>query len=108
MAEIKILIVDDHEMVRNGLSVMMEREEDFTVVGQAQSGKEAVELVSKLRPDVVLMDLRMPEMDGVEAMRQIRANQDDGKFLVLTTYDTDEYIFDAMEAGAKGYLLREE
>ena len=107
MAEIRILIVDDHEMVRNGLSVMMEREEDFTVVGEAQNGKEAVEMVSRLRPDVVLMDLRMPEMDGVEAMRQIRAEQDDVKFLVLTTYDTDEYIFDAIEAGAKGYLLKD-
>jgi len=107
MAEIRILIVDDHEMVRDGLSVMMEREEDFTVVGEAQNGKEAVEMVSELRPDVVLMDLRMPEMDGVEAMRQIRAKQDDVKFLVLTTYDTDEYIFDAIQAGAKGYLLKD-
>ena len=107
MAEIRILIVDDHEMVRNGLSVMMQREEDFTVVGEAQNGKEAVEMVSELRPDVVLMDLRMPEMDGVEAMRQIRAKQDDVKFLVLTTYDTDEYIFDAIQAGAKGYLLKD-
>ena len=101
MAEIRILIVDDHEMVRNGLSVMMEREEEFTVVGEAQNGREAVEMVSKLHPDVVLMDLRMPEMDGVEAMRQIRAVQDDVKFLVLTTYDSDEYIFDAIEAGAR-------
>ncbi len=107
MAEIRILIVDDHEMVRNGLSVMMEREADFTVVGEAQNGKEAVEMVGKLHPDVVLMDLRMPEMDGVEAMRQIRATQDDVKFLVLTTYDSDEYIFDAIEAGAKGYLLKD-
>jgi len=107
MAEIRILIVDDHEMVRDGLSVMIEREEDFTVVGEAQNGKEAVEMVSELRPDVVLMDLRMPEMDGVEAMRQIRAKQDDVKFLVLTTYDTDEYIFDAIQAGAKGYLLKD-
>lgn len=107
MPEIKILIVDDHEMVRNGLCVMMEREEDFTVVGEAQNGKEAVEMVSELRPDVVLMDLRMPEMDGVEAMRQIRAEQDDVKFLVLTTFDSDEYIFDAIEAGAKGYLLKD-
>ena len=101
MPEIKILIVDDHEMVRKGLCVMMEREEDFTVVGEAQNGKEAVEMVSELRPDVVLMDLRMPEMDGVEAMRQIRAEQDDVKFLVLTTYDSDEYIFDAIEAGQR-------
>ena len=107
MASIKILIVDDHEVVRDGLSVMMEREEDFTVVGEARNGKEAVEKASSLRPDVVLMDLRMPEMDGVEAMRQIRAVQDDVKFLVLTTYDTDEYIFDAIEARAKGYLLKD-
>lgn len=104
---IKILIVDDHEMVRDGLSVMMEREEDFTVVGEAQNGLEAVEKTKALNPDVVLMDLRMPEMDGVEAMRQIRAVQDDVKFLVLTTYDSDEYIFDAIEAGAKGYLLKD-
>jgi len=107
MAEIKIVIVDDHEMVRNGLSVMLEREEDFTVIGEANNGKEAVELVGKLQPDVVLMDLRMPEMDGVEAMRQIRANDDSVEFLVLTTFDSDEYIFDAIEAGAKGYLLKD-
>jgi len=104
---IKVLIVDDHEMVRDGLSVMMEREEDFTVVGEAQNGLEAVEKTKALNPDVVLMDLRMPDMDGVEAMRQIRAVQDDVKFLVLTTYDSDEYIFDAIEAGAKGYLLKD-
>jgi len=104
---IKILIVDDHEMVRDGLSVMMEREEDFTVVGEAQNGLEAVEKTKALNPDVVLMDLRMPDMDGVEAMRQIRAVQDDVKFLVRTTYDSDEYIFDAIEAGAKGYLLKD-
>ena len=107
MAEIKIVIVDDHEMVRNGLSVMLEREEDFTVIGEANNGKEAVELVGKLQPDVVLMDLRMPEMDGVEAMRQIRAKDDSVEFLVLTTFDSDEYIFDAIEAGAKGYLLKD-
>ncbi|HIN05662.1 MAG TPA: response regulator transcription factor [Dehalococcoidia bacterium] len=104
---IKVLIVDDHEMVRDGLSVMMEREEDFTVVGEAQNGLEAVEKTKALNPDVVLMDLRMPDMDGVEAMRQIRAVQDDVKFLVLTTYDSDEYIFDAIEAGAKGYLFKD-
>lgn len=107
MAEIKILIVDDHEMVRDGLSVMLEREDDFTVVGEAQNGLEAVEKAKSLRPDVILMDLRMPEMDGVEAMRQIRAEQDDVKFLVLTTFDTDEYIFDAIDAGANGYLLKD-
>jgi len=107
MEKIRILIVDDHEMVRDGLSVMIEREDDFTVVGEAKNGLEAVEQAKSLHPDVVLMDLRMPEMDGVEAMRQIRAEQDDVNFLVLTTFDTDEYIFDAIEAGAKGYLLKD-
>ena len=107
MESIRILIVDDHEVVRDGLSVMMKRQEDFTVVGEARNGLEAVEKARQLRPDVVLMDLRMPELNGVEAMRQIRAENDEIKFLVLTTYDTDEYIFDAIEAGAKGYLLKD-
>ena len=107
MESIRILIVDDHEMVRHGLSVMMEREEGFSVVGEAKNGLEAVEQAQALQPDIILMDLRMPEMDGVEAMRRIRAEQDDVKFLVLTTYDTDEYIFDAIDAGAKGYLLKD-
>ena len=107
MEPIKILIVDDHEVVRDGLSVMMERQEDFTVVGEAINGLEAVEKVRRLRPNVVLMDLRMPEMDGVEAMRRIKDEDEDVKFIVLTTYDTDEYICDAIEAGAKGYLLKD-
>lgn len=107
MESIRILIVDDHEVVRDGLSVMMERQEDFSVVGEAKNGLEAVEKAKQLRPDVVLMDLRMPELNGVEAMRQIRAEDEDIKFIVLTTYDTDEYIFDAIEAGAKGYLLKD-
>ena len=107
MEPIKILIVDDHEVVRDGLSVMMERQEDFTVVGEAINGLEAVEKVRRLRPNVVLMDLRMPEMDGVEAMRRIKNEDEDVKFIVLTTYDTDEYICDAIEAGAKGYLLKD-
>ena len=107
MDTIKILIVDDHEVVRDGLSVMLGRQEDFVVVGEATNGLEAVELANKLHPDVILMDLRMPEMDGVEAMRRLRAEDDDIKFIVLTTYDTDEYIFDAIDAGAKGYLLKD-
>ena len=107
MEPIRILIVDDHEVVRDGLSVMTERQEDFAVVGEAINGLEAVEKVRRLRPNVVLMDLRMPEMDGVEAMRRIKEEDDEVKFLVLTTYDTDEYIFDTIEAGAKGYLLKD-
>ena len=107
MEIIKILIVDDHEVVRDGLSVMMGRQEDFTVVGAAHNGLEAVEKASELEPDVILMDLRMPELDGVEAMRRIREKDANVKFIALTTYDTDEYIFDAIEAGAKGYLLKD-
>ena len=107
MDSIKILIVDDHEVVRDGLSVMMGRQEDFAVMGEASNGLEAVEKARELKPDVILMDLRMPELDGVEAMRRIREQDADVKFIVLTTYDTDEYIFDAIEAGAKGYLLKD-
>ena len=112
MENIRILIVDDHEVVRDGLSVMLGRQEDFEVVGEAKNGLEAIEKARELRPDVILMDLRMPEMDGVEAMRGIRADDtgdfaNEVKFMVLTTYDTDEYIFDAIEAGAKGYLLKD-
>ena len=107
MEIIKILIVDDHEVVRDGLSVMMGRQEHFAVVGEARNGLEAVEKASELKSDVILMDLRMPELDGVEAMRRIREKDAGVKFIVLTTYDTDEYIFDAIEAGAKGYLLKD-
>ena len=107
MDVIQILIVDDHEVVRDGLAVMLAREEDFSVVGEAKNGLEAVEKALELRPDVVLMDLRMPELSGVDAMRRIKDEVADLKFLVLTTYDTDEYIFDAFEAGAKGYLLKD-
>ena len=107
MTAVKILIVDDHAVVRDGLRVMLGRREEFVVVGEAENGLEAVVKVRELDPDVILMDLRMPELDGVEAMRQIRAENSEAKFLVLTTYDTDEFIFDAIEAGAKGYLLKD-
>ena len=107
MDTIRILIVDDHLVVRDGLSAMLARQQDFTVVGEASNGLEAVGKISELRPDVTLMDLRMPELDGVEAMRRIRENDPDAKFIVLTTFDGDEYIFDAIEAGAKGYLLKD-
>ena len=107
MDTIKILIADDHTVVRDGLSAMLERQRDFTVVGEAKNGQEAVESARSLRPNIILMDLRMPELDGVEAMRQIRSQDGDVNFIVLTTFDTDEYIFDAIEAGAKGYLLKD-
>ncbi len=107
MDAIKILIVDDHEVVRDGLVTMFGRQTDFLVAGQAVNGQEAVEKARELKPDVILMDLRMPELDGVGAMNQIREQDQDVKFIVLTTYDTDEYIFDAIDAGAKGYLLKD-
>jgi DNA-binding NarL/FixJ family response regulator len=107
MEPIKILVVDDHEVVRDGISVMMGRQQGFAVVGEASNGLEAIEKVQDLHPDIVLMDLRMPQMNGVDAMRRIHAEDFEVKFIVLTTYDSDEYIFDAIEAGAKGYLLKD-
>jgi len=106
-AKIRIMITDDHPVVREGLSAMLSREQDFEVVGEAVNGKEAIEKARNLKPDVVLMDLRMPEVDGVEAMRQIRVDNPDIKFIVLTTYDNDEYIFRGIEAGARAYLLKD-
>lgn len=107
MESIKVLIVDDHPVVCDGLAAMLGRQPDVRVVGEASNGLEAVERARELQPDVVLMDLRMPELDGVEAMRRIRAQNPEVKFLVLTTFDNDEYIFQAIEAGAKGYLLKD-
>jgi len=107
METIKVLIVDDPTVVRDGLTAVLGRQRDFTVVGEARNGLEAVERARQLRPDVILMDLRMPELDGVEAMRRIRAENPEVKFIVLTTYDSDEHIFHAIEAGAKGYLLKD-
>ena len=107
MEAIKSLIVDDHTVVRDGLSVMLGRQPDFTVVGEAGNGLIAVERARELHPDVILMDLRMPELDGVEAMRRIREEDPEARFIVLTTFDSDEYIFDAIDAGAKGYLLKD-
>jgi DNA-binding NarL/FixJ family response regulator len=104
---IKILIADDHPVVREGLNAMLSREADFKVVGEAKDGVEAVNKVKELIPDVVLMDLRMPEMDGVEAMRQIRPTNPEVKFIILTTYSDDDYIFSGIEAGARAYLLKD-
>jgi len=104
---IKILIADDHPVVREGLIAMLSRESDFAVVGEAKDGAEAVNKAKELNPDVVLMDLRMPEIDGVEAIRQIRPAMPNVKFIILTTYSDDEYIFSGIEAGARAYLLKD-
>jgi DNA-binding NarL/FixJ family response regulator len=103
----RILIADDHVVVREGLSAMLSREGDMEVVGEAQNGREAVEKARELQPDIVLMDLRMPEVDGIEAMRRIKTENPRVKFIVLTTYDNDEYIFKGIEAGARAYLLKD-
>ncbi|MFQ6026438.1 MAG: response regulator [Dehalococcoidia bacterium] len=108
MAEnIRILIADDHPILREGLAGVLNQEEDLEVVGQAKNGLEAVQMAQRLLPDIVLMDLQMPEMDGVAAIQEIKAEQPDMGIIILTTYDTDEYIFNGIEAGARGYLLKD-
>jgi DNA-binding NarL/FixJ family response regulator len=103
----RILIVDDHPVVRDGLKGMLASQAEFEVVGEAADGVQAVVLVQQLAPQVVLMDLRMPVMDGVEAITQIRAGHAPAYILVLTTYDTDADILRAIEAGATGYILKD-
>jgi DNA-binding NarL/FixJ family response regulator len=104
---IRLLIVDDHPVVRSGLRGMLTGDEGFEVVGEAGDGGAAVVAAERLRADVVLMDLRMPVMGGVEAIRRLRASVPSAHVLVLTTYDTDEDVLPAIEAGATGYLLKD-
>lgn len=107
MEEIRILVVDDHPVVREGLAGMLAGQADFTVVGMAGDGETAVAAHEALAPDVTLMDLRMPGLDGVGAITAIRARQPEARLLVLTTYDSDAEILRAIEAGATGYLLKD-
>ena len=107
MDPIRIVIADDHPVVRAGLQGILVSQPDFEVVGEASNGREAVDLVAALRPNVVLMDLRMPEMDGVGAISRIVADQSETHVLVLTTYDSDAEIVRAVGAGATGYLLKD-
>ena len=102
----RVIICDDQAIIRDGLEMLLNLEKDIEVVGQAQDGAEAVELVAQNRPDLVLMDLKMPGMNGIEATRQIRARYPEVKVLVLTTYDDDEWLFDAIRAGASGRSYR--
>ena len=107
MKKIRLVIVDDHPVVRDGLRGMLESQPDFEVVGEASDGEAAIRITKKLKPEIVLMDLRMPEMDGVTALREIKASNPQIQVLVLTTYDSDADILPAIEAGASGYLLKD-
>ncbi len=104
---VRVLLVDDHPVVRAGILGMLGGEPDIEVVGEAGTGKEALRVAAALLPDVVLMDLRMPDMDGVEATRALREREDPPRVVILTTYDTDADILRAVEAGATGYLLKD-
>lgn len=104
---IRILVVDDHPVVRQGLVGMLEESPDLTVVGQARNGREALEIFRQQQPDVTLMDLRMPEMDGVVAISAICAEFHQARIVVLSTYDSDEDIYRGLRSGAKGYLLKD-
>jgi DNA-binding NarL/FixJ family response regulator len=106
-AQIRVLCVDDHPVVRKGIAALLASEPDTVLVGEAANGKEAVDLFRKLRPDVTLMDLRMPQLDGIGATRQIRAEFPDARIIALTSYDGDQDIYQALEAGVRGYLLKE-
>jgi DNA-binding NarL/FixJ family response regulator len=105
---LRVLIVDDQALVRAGFRMILEAEEDMDVVGEASDGREAVVEAQRLRPDVVLMDVRMPDVDGIEATRRLLAENAPGpKVVMLTTFDMDEYVYDALKAGASGFLLKD-
>jgi DNA-binding NarL/FixJ family response regulator len=104
---IRVLLVDDQGLFREGLETLLSVHKDVQVVGQASNGQEAIEVAAKVQPDVVLMDVRMPILDGVGATRRLKKAQPQCKVIVLTTFDDDEYIFDALRAGAVGYLLKD-
>jgi DNA-binding NarL/FixJ family response regulator len=103
----KVVICDDQAIVRDGLEMLLKLEPDIQVVGTAEDGATAVEMVMKATPELVLMDLKMPILNGIEATRQIKNKNPEVKILVLTTYDDDEWVFDAIKAGASGYLLKD-
>jgi two-component system, NarL family, response regulator len=106
-AKIRIMLADDHEVVREGLAAILNRRETFEVIAEVGDGQAAVQTWQELKPDIGLLDLRMPKMEGLEAIRQIRAQDPLAKLIILTTYDGDEDIYQGLRAGAKGYLLKD-
>lgn len=105
---IQVLLVDDQAMVRAGFRLLLADEPDMDVVGEASNGLEAVALASRLHPNVILMDIRMPELDGLEASRRILAADQAARILILTTFDLDEYVYEALRAGASGFVLKDD
>jgi DNA-binding NarL/FixJ family response regulator len=104
---IRVLLVDDQALVRSGFRLILETRDDLDVVGEAEDGREVVDLARRLRPDVILMDVRMPDVDGVEATRRLAAAGSPARVLILTTFDLDEYVYEAIRAGASGFLLKD-
>lgn len=107
MTKIRVLLADDQDIIRTGLTIILNHQPDLEVVGQAADGQEAVELAKQLQPDVVLMDLKMPRLNGIQATRQVVAALPKTQIIILTTYDTDDWVFDGIRAGAVGYLLKD-
>ena len=107
MQKIRILLADDHTILRAGLRMMLNAQPDMEVVGEAQDGRQAIAEAQRLQPDVVLMDITMPDMNGIDATRQIKRMLPETKVLVLTMHENDEYVFQALRAGAAGYMLKE-
>jgi len=105
---IRVLVADDQSMVRAGFRMLLSREDDIEVVAEASNGLEAVEKAARFNPGVVLMDIRMPELDGLEATRRILAADDTARILVLTTFDLDEYVYEALRIGASGFVLKDD
>ena len=104
---IRVLVADDHPVVQHGLCTMLELEDDIAVIGRAADGEEAVEQARLHHPDVILLDVQMPAMDGIEALRRIRADDPKARVIVLTTYRNEDYLFPSLQAGARGYLLKD-
>ena len=104
---IRVLVVDDQALVRGGFRMILDAQKDIEVVAEAEDGRQALARARELQPDVVLMDIRMPELDGLEATRRLLANDGVSRVLILTTFDADEYVYDAMKAGASGFLLKD-